>query len=285
MVSAFWQQVLSGGLQVPTQRSIGDLTVELTEMLGNPDPRIRDGLAFPALATWIDKGVYDDLLLGLGDGMAVGLTQGLGESGTDSVFIRSFSALVLAECIDRDSRAHLVPPAKILHWGDQIASWLLTERDERGFIPGKGWAHAIAHGADAIGALGRSPRLAAAELSVMLEVVLERLLVPTHEFWVAGEPDRLAQAVMAILRRDLLGIDVVESWAERVGAAAVTEGDEDNHPYWGSGNAQAFLRSLYLQLSLASPQPAVRADLLLAVIDQLRRSNPYYFTRLPDRDG
>src|SRR5690348_15668419 len=104
MVSAFWQQVLSDGLQVPTQRSIGDLTVELTEMLGNPDPQVRDGLAFPALATWIDKGVYDDLLVGLGDGMSVGLGQGLGECGTDSVFIRSFSALVLAECIDRDSR-------------------------------------------------------------------------------------------------------------------------------------------------------------------------------------
>ncbi len=283
MVSAFWQQVLSGGLQVPTQRSIGDLTVELTEMLGDPDPRVRDGLAFPALATWIDKGVYDDLLIGLGDGMSVGLAQGLGEKGTDSVFIRSFSALVLAECIDRDSRVHLVPPAKILDWGDRIASWLLTEADERGFVPGKGWAHAIAHGADAIAALGRSPRLGAAELSVMLEVVLERLLVPTHDFWVAGEPDRLAQAVMAILRRDLLGIDVVESWTERVGAAAVAEGDENSHPYWTSGNAQAFLRSLYLQLSLASPQPGVRADLLLAVIDQLRSSNPYYFGRLPDR--
>jgi len=281
MVSAFWQQVLSDGLRLPTQRSIGDLTVELTEMLGNPDPRVRDGLAFPALATWIDKGVYDDLLTGLGDGMAVGLAQGLGESGTDSVFIRSFSALVLAECIDRDTRAHLVPSTKILHWGDRIASWLLTERDERGFIPGKGWAHAIAHGADAIAALGRSPSLVAAELAVMLDVILERLVIPTQEFWVAGEPDRLAQAAMAILRRDMLELDVLEAWAVRVGAAAAPDGDENRHPYWVAGNVQAFLRSLQLQLSLATPQPACRADLLLVLIDQLRTSNPYYLGALP----
>ena len=281
MVSAFWQQVLSGGLQVPTQRPIGDLTVELTEMLGNPDPQVRDGLAFPALATWIDKGVYDDLLVGLGDGMSVGLGQGLGESGTDSVFIRSFSGLVLAECIDRDSRAHLVPAAKILDWGDRIACWLLAERDERGFIPGKGWAHAIAHGADAIAALGRSPGLGAPELAALLDVLLERLVVPTREFWVAGEPDRLAQAAIAILRRNLLDIDSIEPWAARVGAAAVGHGDENHHPYWVAGNVQTFLRSLYLQLSLSGPQPEVRADLLLVLIEHLRASNPYYLTQLP----
>jgi len=281
MISEFWQQVVSDGLQVPRQRSIGDLTVELTEMLGNPDPSVRDGVAFPALATWIGQGVYDDLLVGLGDGMAVGLGQGLGESDTDSVFIRSFSALVLAECIDRDSRARLLPPAKVLHWGDRIATWLLAERDERGFVPGKGWAHAIAHGADAIGALGRSDRIGAAELTALLDVVLERLTVPTREFWVAGEPDRLAQAAMAILRRDELGLDAVETWATRVGEAAVPAGDEQHHPYWVAGNVQAFLRSLHLQLSLSSPQPACRADLLLVLIDQLRASNPYYLGKLP----
>ncbi len=58
-------------------------------MLGSPDPEQRDGIAYPALATWIDRGVYDDLLVGLGDGMAAGLTVGLGEDGTDSVFRRS----------------------------------------------------------------------------------------------------------------------------------------------------------------------------------------------------
>ena len=41
----------------------------------------------------------------------------------------------------------------MLEWGDAIATWLLRERDLRGFVPGKGWAHAVAHGADALGAL------------------------------------------------------------------------------------------------------------------------------------
>ena len=34
-------------------------------MLGSPDPQMRDGLAYPTLATWVDRGVYDDLIMGL----------------------------------------------------------------------------------------------------------------------------------------------------------------------------------------------------------------------------
>ena len=44
-----------------------------------PRPELRDGIAYPVLATWVDRGVYDDLLVGLGDGMVAGLAVGLGE--------------------------------------------------------------------------------------------------------------------------------------------------------------------------------------------------------------
>ena len=53
-------------------------------MLGSTDPDLRDGVAYPVLATWIERGVYDDLLAGLGDGMAAGMTIGLGQIGTDT---------------------------------------------------------------------------------------------------------------------------------------------------------------------------------------------------------
>ena len=158
------------GLAVPSDRPLDDLTAELTRMLGDPDPALRDGTAYPTLTTWLDRGVYDDLLAGLGDGMAMGLLAGLGEQDTDTVFRRSFSALVLGECIARDNRRPLLPGGKILEWGDRLATWLLRERDLRGYVPGKGWAHAIAHGADALAILASSPHLATPELTVLLDV-------------------------------------------------------------------------------------------------------------------
>ncbi|RYE77908.1 MAG: DUF2785 domain-containing protein [Myxococcales bacterium] len=208
--------------------------------------------------------------------MCTGLGVGLGEVGTDSVFRRSYSALVLTECIERDSRMGLVATDEVLAWGDRLSSWFVREQDLRGFIPGHGWAHAIAHGADAIGALARSPRLGANELTVLLDVIADRLALPTGEFFVAGEVDRLALAVMHVLRRDLLDIKLLEPWVVRVANHASPGGSYDVHPFRVNGNVQAFLRALQLQLALAKPQPAIRSDLLLVLVAQLTRTNASY---------
>ena len=276
--TTFWQQVMADGLRVPHGRPLDDLTAELVTMLGSTDPALRDGIAYPALATWISRGVYDDLLAGLGDGMVSGLAIGLGESGTLSVFRRSFSALVVAECIERDTVVQRMPALKILEWGDRIAAWFIRERDLRGYVPGHGWAHGVAHGADAIGALANSPHLGRNELTVMLDVLADRLLLPTGALFGAGEPDRMAAATMAVLRRDLVPLSVLEPWIARLANAARYQPHEDVDPFLSTGNAEAFLRALYLQLSLSPRHPDVRADLLLVLVSALRASNPHYLT-------
>ena len=272
----YWNQVLADDMAVPTDRPLGDLTAELTRMLGDTDPVLRDGTAYPTLATWVSRGVYDDLLQGLGDGMAAGLTNGLGRPEDDTVFRRSFSALVLGECIARDNERPLVPGGKILEWGDRLATWLLREEDLRGFVPGKGWAHAVAHGADALGTLAASPHLHKAELTVLLDVVADRLLRPTRTSWSSGEPDRLAMAVIEVLRRDLVPFTVVEPWVNRIAAGATRGPGEDADPYLRSANPEAFLRALYLALAIGPRPPAIRSDLLLVLVEALRRSNPWF---------
>ena len=279
MSGSYWRHVHAEGLAVPTDRPLDDLTAELTRMLGDPDPALRDGTAYPALTTWVERGVYDDLLAGLGDGMATGLLVGIGERDTDSVFRRSFSALVLGECIARDNRRPLLPGAKILEWGDRLTTWLLRERDLRGFVPGKGWAHAVAHGADTLAILARSPHLATPELTVLLDVVADRLLLPVDQLFSSGEPDRLAFATIAILRRNVVPLRVLEPWITRIAVAAGTRSTyDDRDPYLAGGNAEAFLRALYLQLSLGSRPPQVRSDLLLVVLDALKSTNAAYLT-------
>src|SRR4029078_7540878 len=134
------------------------LTAELGEMLGSPDPRVPDELAYPVLASLINQGVYDHLLRTLGNGLCVLMEDGLGSGTGDSVFHRSFAVLVLAEIIERDTRRDVVGDRTLLGWGDRIATWLVAEKDLRGYVQGKGWAHAVAHGADPIGALARPAR-------------------------------------------------------------------------------------------------------------------------------
>lgn len=268
-----WERVIAEGVRVPAGLSLGDLTADLTRMLGDPDPHIRDAVAFPTIATWISEGIYDDLLSALGDGMCTGLRVGLGESETDTVFRRSFSALVLAECIDRDNQANVLSDHTILSWGDQLTTWLTRENDLRGFVVAKGYAHAIAHGGDALAALSRSPKIGRMELLVLLDVIADRLLTPTKQFFVCAEEDRLAHAVVNILNRDLLELEVLEPWLARLANGAYMSGNANRNPFLVSGNVQKSLRSLHMQLSLGRNRPAVRADLLLTLSDHLRRTN------------
>jgi hypothetical protein len=280
MAERFWEQVKANGLKVPDDRPLAELTSELTAMLGDPDPDLRDGIAYPTLATWVGEGVYDELLEGLGDGMAAGLRVGIGERDTDTVFRRSFSALILGECISRDNEAHVVPADTILRWGDQVAGWFVRERDLRGFVPGKGWAHAAAHGADVLAALAGSEAIGRLELTVLLDVIADRLVTDTGHRLVHGEDDRLALATMEILRRDQLALAVLEPWLVRLADAAQPDRDDDHgaDPYRTAGNVQAFLRALHLQLAIGPRPPATRADLLLALIEQLKRVHPNFLT-------
>jgi hypothetical protein len=189
--------------------------------------------------------------------------------------------LVLAECIDRDNQEGLLPAGKLLEWGDRIASWYLRERDLRGYVAGKGWAHAVAHGADAIASLAHSRHFGVHELTVLLDVLADRLLLDDTPL-LCGEHDRMAGAVLAVLRRNLVPISVVEPWVSRIAAHANPFGGDagtDRDPYATTNNAQQLLRSLYLQLAVGPQPPADRADLVLVTVDALRRTNPFTLRR------
>ncbi|MGH3497614.1 MAG: DUF2785 domain-containing protein [Nocardioidaceae bacterium] len=296
----YWESVMASGLEVPGSRSLDDLTTELVTWLGDPNPHRRDDLAYPILATWISHGVYDELLAGIGDGITVGLASGLGNNGDETVLRRSFSALVLAEIIGRDNESRRLDPDVVIRWGDRATSWYVRERDLRGWIPHHGWAHAVAHGADLVGQLARSRHFGALELTVLLDVVADRLLQPTTYAWRHGEDDRLAYAVMTILHRNLVSMSILEPWIARLGQGMrepLTRGQSTGEwPSPAAANTGGFLRALHLQLALGvhgrpdvtddamlfGMPPQGRTDLILAVLEQLRSGNQWLFRKRSD---
>jgi hypothetical protein len=183
---------------------------------------------------------------------------------------------VLAECVERDNSESRLPPGKLLEWGDRVAGWLVRERDVRGFVPGRGWAHAVAHGADAVGCLSGSPHFGLNELTVLLDVIADRVLLETPTPLTSGEPDRLARATMAVLRRRLVPLRIIEPWLARITAAATATGGPDRDPYLTTANPEAFLRALHIQVAFAPEPIDVRADLLLELVAALRQTNAAY---------
>lgn len=268
MTGIDWRHVRAADFQVPDHAPLPDLTAELTTLLGAPDPELRDELAVPVLRAWIGRGVYDDLLAGLGDGIAVGL------QAPAEPLRRSRSAIVVAACIDRDRTMPLLPGGRVLEWADRIATSLLAEQDLRGFTTDVGWVRALSHGADALGAVAASPHCGRAELSVLLDVLGERVTTPLDAPWCADEADRLAAATVAVLRRGLLGLDQVELWVATIGDRAFRRPWGRGIPDPTAANADAFVRALYVHLALAPQPPQIRADLLLTVVSVLRELHP-----------
>jgi hypothetical protein len=278
----FWERVLADDCAVPTDRRLHDLTVELVDLLGATDPHLRDTVAATVLRSWIERGVYDDLLPGLGDGLAEGLRPGLGEQGTNSVLRRSFSAAALAQVIDRDAAHPRVPRETALVWGDRGLSWLMAERDLRGHIPGAGRAQSLRHGAHLVEALAGSRHLDEGGLMVLLDTVADRLLLPTTEVFTAREEDWFAVAVMRLLRRDVVDMALLDQWVERLAASWTDAGSHGEPIPAQTLNTVAFLRALHLQLLLGGRDgdgpgrvPAVRVELLGLLQGVLRTSGPF----------
>jgi len=276
--TGYWEGVLAGDREVPGDRELGELTVELAQMLGDTDPRLRHRIAGEVLSTWVQRGVYDNLLAGLGDGLCEGLRVGLGDVGNDTVFRRSFSALVLGAAIERDNAAHLLHPDVVRRWADRGLHWFVAERDLRGHVAGKGAAHAVAHGADLVAALARSRHLGAEELPVLLDAIVDRLFGSGAERLVFGEDDRLAYATMAVLHRP--DLDRQAALARLIRAATLHERPPDDTARW---NTARWLRALHLMLVAgvgpmpwqADPgyfagHPPYRDDFVEATLEALR---------------
>jgi hypothetical protein len=274
--TTYWDEVIANRSAVPNDRPLTEVTAELTTLLGATDPKIRDGIAHSLISSWLRRGVYDNYLSGLGDGMVAGLSVGLGETESDSVFRRSYSVLLLAEVIQRENQLSVLPPAKLLEWADAVIAWYLREQDLRGWVVAKGGAQAVAHGADTIGMLAQCMYFGPTELTVLLDVLADRLLLPSPLIWQAGEPDRVARATLSVLRRKTVPISVVKPWIVRITNGAINSPiAHEAGPFHAAANPMAFLRSLYIQVGFAK-ELADRDEILMSLASALQRGNPSF---------
>jgi hypothetical protein len=227
--------------------------------------------------------------------MAHNLTVGIGEYGTDSVFLRAFSVLVLDKVIDADNRQPYLDEAQIREWLDQGLAYLKNERDGRGWVPGKGWAHAIAHASDLFWVLTRSRYLGEADLERILKTIADKIIEPIGYAYIYEEDDRLVSAVMSALLRDLLEMPFLTVWLDRLahpaGQIAWTAVQNlintDERLAFARHNTITFLRSLYFQLllgnnphpSFTNRAPAVRDALLPHILDALKAMDRWVYAK------
>ena len=269
---AFWQAIAKNHYAVPANQSAAVLAHELSQLLGSPDPQLRDDLAYSIFANWIARPnvLQPSELQALADEWRANMKIGIGESDTNSVLRRSFSALCLSMIAERDAKTPFLGEARYHQLLADALTYLQSERDLRGYDAKLGWIHANAHTADLLQALAANSLLTKEEESSILSAIGTRLS-SAPQVYTQGEQDRMAAAVLAVIRRPSFDATAFESWLmrlqdedKRVWANPLTPetlARYQNHTY--------FLQALAVRLSL-EPDSSRTADFKTRVLGILR---------------
>jgi hypothetical protein len=277
------QSIVDSNFEIPSGRDLALVTGDLLPLLGSTDSHLREG-ALEILGHWGEAGRYSDAeLRAIGHRTADNLAVGLGESGTDTVFLRSFSALILEMVVQADDvrglalgegRKPFLTRDDVLDWYEIALAGFAGEEDFRGFVDGRGWAHAIAHKADLLGTLARGRHLDAPRLERVLAVIAERLARPAEIILAFEEEYRLVRAAVHVLLRNEVQSEFLHTWIEQLSrmpdgrgwGAALGLHECDQAANRARVNVRNFLRSLYFVLLWGMRGPG----------DAAERDNPYH---------
>ncbi len=221
--------------------------------IGTPDGEFRDDLIYGAFVTWVMRhnAIPNDLLQEIFQTLLDEnhLLYKIGEKNTDSVFQRAFSVLWLPPILIKHREKPFLSPSDFQDAYEKLIRFFREEKDRRGFVDGKGWAHAIAHAADALDDLAQCPAINKEQHKDMLTVIQETICV-TEIVYSHGEEERLVTPVLAILKSGLLSNDEIIQWvksfSEKVAAAK-----EMPEGVMLRSNIKNFLQSFYFRLQWA----------------------------------
>jgi hypothetical protein len=275
----FWVSIARNGFQIPDGYTLTNLTDILFSYLGSTDPVLRDEIAYIVYANWLKQEVYSsDELKSQVERLLSNLDKGIGETDSDTVFLRTFSILLLAEIVHNDNKKPILEKDQIKKILEKGIWYLRAEEDSRGYVPVKGWAHALAHTADLLLVLAKNRNIGEADLSSMLSAISTKITRSTNHIYIHGEDERMASTVLEILRRDLVPLDQVETWTK---SFTTPDGKDWKGAYLDEERNRAFqntrnlLRSAHLALLVQPSEFPSRESLMGLVLNSIQSVHPY----------
>jgi hypothetical protein len=238
------QAIAADDYRVPDGVDYWQVTQDMLAYIGVIDPELRDDLILTTVSKWAraeryTANQYRAILTTTLDQQHVFL--GLGARDTDTVFTRAFSILVGGIAIYHHRQQPFLSPDEVRAALDTVLDYFAQEIDLRGFVEGKGWAHAVAHTADVLDELALCAEIDQAGLKRILDAIYAKAAT-AETIYAAEEDERLAYAALSLLGRDLIEHNEVEAWI-RSFAPIERVGDWRQRHI----NTKHFLRSLYFQ--------------------------------------
>lgn len=255
-----WQAIIDNEYQLPEGAALIPLTDELLDYLASPDPNLRDNIANATLSRWITVHNYHtpQQLQQMTQWLIQQLTKDIGDADSDSVFLRSYSALILSLVMYRNTRENFFTEIEVNMVLHAAKDYLLNEQDRRAYIEGKGWANAMANTCDLLRFVAYADSLASADLQIVLNAVGDKAMQITDKTFMHDEEDRLAKIILTIMSRDELDTFDYVDWVKRFSEWKADNARDDiynvtyNTTYQ---NIKRLLRALFTQMTLAPRIP------------------------------
>ncbi|MCL2415207.1 MAG: DUF2785 domain-containing protein [Defluviitaleaceae bacterium] len=264
-------------LESLTAEELEKLIDDMLGSIGSIDPELRDDLIYATLVRIINEDgaltheQYIHILdTALDDSH---LFYKIGNERDDSVFTRSFSSLAIAAVLRVDARIDFLERESFDGTMTRILTYIEQERDTRGFVHRKGWAHSIAHGADMLVHLVRNPKFSNDDLPSILGAIQSCLF--KEAAYTDLEDERLIFAIeVALMERDLSD-DLLESWIYGVFAAlkAVFDVEVFSYRYHRiQVNVVNFMKTLFFTFKYSRTRLRIRVQ-ILNLLESLNRHN------------
>ncbi len=235
----------------------------MLKYIGSTDAELRDDLIYVAFATWVMEYnvVKSPELQKIFKGLLSDkhLFFRIGEEGTDSIFQRSFSALWLPPILINHRKEAFLSEGEIKEGLEKLILFLDKEKDRRGFVDGKGWAHAIAHAADALDDFALCSEFGEVELENILRAIQKTISISDY-IYAHGEDERMVTPVLAIINRQLIIEEQAIEWIKSFDVS-VKETKSMPESIIVRSNIKNFLQSLYFRLKWNK----ISAELFLAI--------------------
>jgi hypothetical protein len=259
------QRIEENDYELRSGEHLRDYVKLMLEYIGDPQPKLRDDLIYSTFYKWInEKQWFSDaelreLLWILLDEQH--LFYHIGSTEDQAVFTRTFSVLVVALILQRHREQALIDNAEFTNVKEALIRYYEEEQDLRGFMQEEGWAHAAAHGADALDELVLCSESDAAIREEVLAVI-QRMLYNEQYIFSDEEDERIATIVATIVDHHLLPQQSIVDWIgslEQCGGWPRSRGQ-----YVARVNTKNFVRSLYFRLLPIKNNPAMLEALLKA---------------------
>jgi hypothetical protein len=250
---AFWRGIEKNHFEVPAGESADALVQELGDSLGSTNPELRDDFGYTIVAEWVYKShrVSEKTLHELVKRWQGNLEVGLGAKGSDTLFLRAFSALDLSILAALDNDHPFLGDKEYADLLTSTLSYLAGEKDLRAYDGERGWMHATAHTADLLKFLARSSRLRPEDQKRILDTVAGKVH-GAGEVFTHGENERLAAAIGSLVRRQDFDPAAFTAFTAALVEPANHLFDHgpliDSERFAAMQNGKDLLRSLYIYL-------------------------------------